>query len=462
VASRESPGAAEGEEIPAEWQRAFRWVEDLLGGRIVRRERQARWRPAWLLDLERDGRSLPLYFRGDRGRTDHGVYPLEHELRVLRVLEAQGIPVPHVYGLCPDPRGILLERCPGRANLATAESPAEREAVLDHYIELLARMHRIDPAAFEAVGLARPRTPEALGLGDFDAWERSYRRTKRRPEPLIEFVIRWLRRNAPRDRERVTFLTVDSGQFLFEGGRVTAVLDLELACLGDPLADLAGLRCRDLSEPLGDLPRALRRYAELTGEEIDCRAVDYHTARFGICTPMVVAHLVADPPPDLDLAQYLSWYLVYSRAPLEAIAHGMALALEPIALPEPEPTRHAPAHGALEALLSGAAPCGGFEAWRAGAALRLAQYLRRADRLGPALDALDRDEAARLLRRRPPSAEETDARLEELVLEAGPERDADLVRYFHRRVQRQEALLGPALRELEGALLQPIDGPVRG
>lgn len=442
--------------LPAEWQRAFAWIERELGGRIARFERQARWRPAWFLDLERDGATLPLYFRGDRGRTDHGVYPLEHEMRVLEVLEAHGIPVPHVHGLCPEPRGIVMERRPGRANLASAANEAERRAVFDEYMEILARMHSIDPAAFEAVGLVRPRTPEELGLMDFDAWVRSYRGVKRRPEPLIEFAIRWVRRNIPPGRSHATFLAVDSGQFLFEDGRVTAVLDLEIACLGDPAADFAGLRCRDMTEPLGDLPRAIRRYGELVGEPVDLDVVDYHTVRFGICTPMAVARLVADPPPGADLVQYLGWYLVFARAPMEVIARRLGVALAPVDVPAPEPTRHSPAHTALLSLLDGEARPGDYEAYRLDAARRVAGYLQRADLLGPALEAQDLDEVAAILGRRPASWAAADAALEALVLEAGPERDAELVHYFHRRMLRQEAILKPVMRELEHSALQPI------
>src|SRR5512134_4012716 len=96
-------------------------VEELVGGRIVGALKQERWRPAWFLELEKpDGERVGVYFRGDRGVEQHGVYPLEHEYEVLRVLEAHGIPVPHVYGFCAAPRGIVMERAPGRANLATA------------------------------------------------------------------------------------------------------------------------------------------------------------------------------------------------------------------------------------------------------------------------------------------------------------------------------------------------------
>jgi aminoglycoside phosphotransferase (APT) family kinase protein len=444
-------------ELAPEWQRAFAWIERELGGKVVRAERQPRWRPAWFLDVEREGQRLPLYFRGDRGAMDHGVYPLEHEMRILQVLEAHGIPVPHVYGFCPDPRGIVMQRVPGRPNLATAETDAERRTVLDHYIDLLARMHRIDVSAFEAIGLQRPTTPEQLGLGDFDSWERAYRRFKRRPDPMIEFAIGWLRRNVPRDRSRVAFLTCDAGQFLFDRGRVTCVLDLELAYLGDPAADFAGMRCRHLSEPLGDLARARRRYEELTGEPLDPRAIDYHTVRFGMCTPMSVAHVIAAPPPDVDLVQYLGWYAVYARIPLEVLAQLVGASLEPPERPALAPTRQSVDHAALVEMVRAIEPGEPFEVYRRDVALRVARYLERAEALGPALWAQDLEEMSALLGYRPSSWEQGDADLERLVASCGAERDVELVRYFWRRVLRLEWLLEPELREMVGARVAPIE-----
>jgi len=466
--------------VSAEWQRAFAWIERELGGKIARFARQPRWRPAWYLDVERDGQTIPLYFRGDRGQLDFGVYSLEHEMRILEVLEAHDIPVPHVYGFCPDPRGIVMQRCPGRTPLTAAEDEAERRTVLDDYIGILTRMHRIDPAEFEAVGLVRPRTPEEFGLMDFDAWEKAYRKLKRRPEPLIEFVIRWVHRNVPQGRRRTALLHVDSGQFLFDQGRVSVVHDFELACLGDPAADLAGLRCRDLSYPLGDLARAIRCYGELVGEEVDLEAVDYHFVRFGICTPMSVAHLVADPPAEINMAVYLGWYLVYARAPIEVIARRLGVALEPIEIPAERPTRHTPAFRALLSLLESGVrkpgeadtSSGAFQGFgqsqgsdtHAGAqgsyhmdnAWRVAEYLRRAEVLGPAFEEQDLDEMAAIIGHRPANWAAGDAALEALVRDVGPERDAQLVRYFHRRLLRHEAILKPVMRELEHSVVQMI------
>ncbi|HRI72803.1 MAG TPA: hypothetical protein PK156_51555, partial [Polyangium sp.] len=36
------------------WQRAVAEVERMVGGRVVRAVRQARWRPAWDFDVERN------------------------------------------------------------------------------------------------------------------------------------------------------------------------------------------------------------------------------------------------------------------------------------------------------------------------------------------------------------------------------------------------------------------------
>jgi hypothetical protein len=428
-------------------------VEELVGGRVVGVEKQERWRPAWFLEVEKPGgERAGVYFRGDRGVEQHGVYPLEHEYEVLRVLEAHGIPVPHVYGFCGEPRGIVMERAAGRANLATAVDEAERRAVLDHYVEILAAMHRIPLSAFAHLELPLPATPEALGLGDLPRWEKSFRARKQAPEPLIEFVLRWLHENAPRHRTRAAFVAGDSGQFLFDAGRVTRVIDLELAYLGDPLADLAGMMSRDLSEPLGDLSRAFRRYGERMGEPVDLPTLLYHAVRFAMVTPLATAPLTQAPPPGLNYVQYLGWGLVYGRGALDAIAQREGIALEAPVLPEPEATRFTAAFAHAVALLRGPAA----KSYEADVSLRVAQHLAEVDRLGAQVEAQDLDEVSALLGRRVRSWSEADAALEAFVLAAPAARAPEILGLLYRRTLRQEALLRPALRELDGVSIQRI------
>jgi len=429
------------------WRRAFAWIETELGGRIVRAERQPRWRPAWDLDLERDGVLVPLYFRGQRGEAAPGDTALEHEMRVLQVLERHGIPVPHVHAFCPAPRGIVMDRSPGRANLASADDDRQREAVLDHYMELLSRMHRIDVSEFEAIGLARPVGARAIGLADHERWERSFRRNKRRPEPAIEYLARWVRTHVPAHRTEPSFLCCDAGQFLFEGDRVTAVLDLELARLGDPVADLAGMRGRDLSEPLGDLGRAFERYETLTGVRVDRRVLDFHTVRFGLVTPLAVAHWVAKPPPGLDLVQYLSWYVVWTRCDLEVIGDALGIPLDPPEVPHSET-------GFTRGDAGG--PDADFDAYAADAATRLEVVGARREELGAELDARELDDLSTLLGRGFPSRRAADEALEGEIERGGPGDEAALVAYLYRRMRREEVLLAPVLRELSGVRMQRI------
>lgn len=445
-------------DLEPHWQRAFAYVEKTLGGRIVRTELHPRWRPAYYLDVEVGSEIVPLYFRGDRGDLDHGVYPLDHEFRVLVALEKHGIPVPHVYGFCEDPRGIVMKRIEGRPDLSTADTPEEARAVLDEFVDILARMHQIDVDELGELGLKRPQSAEEMALGDFDRWVNTYRNHKVRPEPFIEFLIRWVRANVPQGRNQVSLLQGDAGQFLFDKGRVTTMIDLELAYFGDPAADLAGLFARDLSEPMPSLEPALARYAEQSGTPVDKRVVMYHGVKFGLYTPLSVAHLIAEPTADLEFIQYLAWYWVYGRAPLEWLAQLEGVELEPWEAPTEAPSRHHAGHDFLGKALAALPAKDAMAQYQRGVVERAAVYLERADRWGPELEAQDLDEAAAILGQRPADWRACDAALEQLVTQEPPEpaRDAALVRLFQRRCLRNEWLMQPVLQELTNVSYQPL------
>ncbi len=451
------------EDLTPDWRRAFSWVEKELGGRVSNLRKQGRWRPAYFFDLEREnGERLELYFRGDRGHAEGERVEsvLDHEANIYRVQEANGLPVPHVYGVCPDPKGIVMDRLPGDFNLEKVEDTRVKAKILDHYIELLVQMHAIDAAEFEAYGLERREGERVLALGDFDQWVEQYRKAKRRPEPMLEFAVQWIYRNIPSGRTEVTFVQADSGQFLYEGDRVTALLDMETGYLGDPLADLGGLLCRDLGEPLGELAPALRRYAEISGRDVDFDVVRFHGLRFNLCTPLVMAHFVAGAQPEVDHAMYQAWSIVWARAALAGIADLMRLEL-----PEIEPYEVPESHrgAAYESLVHQLGELKAAEEGDAGRLydldrpLRLALALQRADALGPVFDQIEREEIGALVGHSVEDLIEADAELEKLVLDSGPERDAEFLRYFYRRTLRDHELHRPALFEYVDRTLQPID-----
>jgi hypothetical protein len=308
----------------------------------------------------------------------------------------------------------------------------------------LARIHRIGTSPFEAAGLSM--ADGNLIMADFDRWEATYREKKARPEPFLEFAIRWLRRDPPVRHAEPTLVVGDSGQFLFEGNRVSAVIDLELAFLGDPLHDLACMRLRDLAEPLGPLAPAFAHYESEMGTPIDRAALDFHTVRFAVCTPMSVSHVLAQPPGDIDFVRYLVWYVQFSRVALEIMAGLGGITLEAPPVGEAGTTRFADGFGLLDMALADIAPDDPQQQFRLDVAQRLSVFLHRVNEIGPQIESDDLDDAAALLGTRPASWRDCDAELEAFVARADDSRDAELIRYFHRRMSRWQRLVEVGMR----------------
>jgi hypothetical protein len=70
------------------------------------------------------------------------------------------------------------------------------------------------------------------------------------------------------------------------------------------------------------------------------------------------------------------------------------------------------------------------------------------DEIGAELDARNLEDAGQLLGKRFTNWKECDEALEIFVHHALPSRDAELVSFFHRRVERQNAILGLVEHEL--------------
>src|SRR5215469_16613797 len=98
------------------------FIEDRLNGKVISMERQARWRPAWFVEVDTADGRRSIYARGKRDQAELLFFPLAHEAEVLRVLHEAGIPSPRIYGRCEEPEAIIMDRMPGRPDLSTADS----------------------------------------------------------------------------------------------------------------------------------------------------------------------------------------------------------------------------------------------------------------------------------------------------------------------------------------------------
>jgi aminoglycoside phosphotransferase (APT) family kinase protein len=416
-------------------RRLVAWIQQYVGGTVVSIVREGRWRPSWVAEVERAGSSRALHIRGDRG---HGYsYPIAHEAAILGVLESNGIPVPHVHGICDEPVAMIMDHVRGTGQLTGIDDPVQQRSIIDQYVEILVAVHAIDVEQFESVGVRNPTDPVELQL----SFHRDRRRVfhqelKSRPEPFVEFVEGWLDRHVPTHRSARSFVTFDAGQFLVHEGRVAALYDFEISHINDPLADLGGLRVRNTFEPLGDFGYLLGKYQELTGAELDLDVINFHSVVLALAANQAIARLITQPVP--DAINWRVWEVSGSRICVSAIADVMGLELEDVELPSGD---LATGSVAMRAMASAVDAIETSDSYQHGLASNLARHIARVERFGPELDAANLDDAAELLGRRPSSMSDPDRQLEHFVREAGPEWDERLLALFHRRTERLKHLL---------------------
>lgn len=424
--------------------RISEWLTENLGGTLLRIARQGRWRPVWFADLERDGERLELCIRGDR--TDmQPVFPLDHEMRFQALLHEHGIPVPKVHGWIDEPAAIVMERVGGAPDFERS-SEAERRAAVDDYLQILARLHALDLRPFIEAGILRAERPALSGTFGMARYERNYRAAKKYPDPFLEFCLGWLHRNPPDSRGREAPIVWDSGQFHHRDGRIVALLDLELAHLGDPMMDLAGWRLRDTVIGYGKFTELYARYEELSGRPVDLAAIQRHHFAFALANQLAFSTALREPAPESDLMINLRWCGETNLFATEALAEILDIELPGVELPAPRPSRAAPAHRLLVEGLRSLDTEDEFVRYRLRTLFRIARHAARVDEIGAAVDAADLDDLHRLLGHRPASWHEGEAELERFVLAdaATGRHDETLVKLFHERNLRAQMLLGPA------------------
>jgi aminoglycoside phosphotransferase (APT) family kinase protein len=159
-----------------------------------------------------------------------------HEVRLMRALRTQGLPVAPVRWYERDPAVIgapffAMDRIAGRGE--NPELGSIRE-----YIRLMQCQHDLDwqRAGLDFLGVAS--SPRAATLAQIARWERLYLESRFLPVPLLDEAAAWLRRRAPTP-ERIVVVHGDPGpgNYMYEGDRINAITDWEFAHLGDPNED---------------------------------------------------------------------------------------------------------------------------------------------------------------------------------------------------------------------------------
>ena len=172
------------------------------------------------------------------------------EYAAFKAFWGQGVPVPEPLFLEEDaapldrPFFIMEEIQDSQCAIPFSPDPygEHAEKIGKDFWEILGAIASGDP---QSLGLTkamdRPQ-PEECWRRELDYWEGVINEDETEPQPIARAAIRKLRRNPPPPPQKITPIHGDyrTGNFLFNNkGDITAILDWEMAHLGDPLEDVA-------------------------------------------------------------------------------------------------------------------------------------------------------------------------------------------------------------------------------
>ncbi len=232
----------------------------------------------WSLDAVRDAGVEPLILRRSAVGRGPGVLSLLEEAQVLAAVHDCGVPVPQVrYVLAPDDalgEGFLMQRIAG----ATLPGKILRDPALATVRPQLAGQLGTIAAAIHAVDLSRlPQLPLLDAQRQLQHLHTQYQ-AQETPRPVFELAFRWLREHLPPAVSRaLVHGDYRHGNLIVGPQGVRAVLDWELAHVGDPVADLAWMcippwRFGELDRPVGGFglrEDLLGAYERASGVSID-------------------------------------------------------------------------------------------------------------------------------------------------------------------------------------------------
>jgi aminoglycoside phosphotransferase (APT) family kinase protein len=218
-------------------------------------------------------------------------HDMGREHRVMSALAGTPVPVPRTYALCEDTDVLgapfyLMEKVDGTVYRDPAQTralgPERARAISLDLISVLARLHAIDPAEAGLTGFGRPEGYLQRQVG---RWGKQLAASRSREIEGAEELASTLAASIPATQRHA----IVHGDYKLDnvivgpgttGDAVAAVVDWEMATLGDPLSDLGLLRLYwDGFEEMVDRPvrpefgfpsgaELLRHYERLSGLDL--------------------------------------------------------------------------------------------------------------------------------------------------------------------------------------------------
>jgi aminoglycoside phosphotransferase (APT) family kinase protein len=259
-----------------------------------------------------DGQSVWALRRPPLAHVLPTAHDMGREFRVISALAATSVPVPPAVVLCDDVDvlgapfylmrfvdGVVLDRRQALAQLEPGDAARACELVMDTLVDL----HDIDPAA---VGLADFGRPDGYLARQVKRWHQQWQASQTRPLESLGRTVEQLTDSMPeQSAPAIVHGDYRLTNVMFAPGleRIAAVVDWEMATLGDPLADVGLLVVyQDLAQQ-GDtiMPRMLPERGFLTAAQM-------------------VQRYARRSPRDLSR---LSWYVGLGYFKLAVVAEGI-------------------------------------------------------------------------------------------------------------------------------------------
>ncbi|OBI99540.1 phosphotransferase [Mycobacterium alsense] len=453
-----------GREIAPDLQQ---WIAAVTGARAVdvRQVAGGASREAWFVDAHADGEVRELFLRYDRRAPDpySAFHPLQVEAQIMAELHRHGVTVPAVVAVHPEQQAVLLERVGGATWFRLIADPDEQVRTAQDFIAKLAYLHRLDPHDFAIPALGPVRAVREHVHDEIAAIRRRLNK-HRRPAPLLLYCADWLERNVPDYDGPAVLVQGDTGpgNFMYDAGRVTAIVDWELAHYGDPMDDIAWLSLRTVQDTFTDFASRLAEYEKLSGHRIDESRVWYYRlfaeTRLASMNPSGIDARAALPADSPDAGNRLIYGMLHRRLLVEALAHVIGLPDVSVEMPGAEQSSpYQAVYDATASVLKAAAERSGdalAQRYVKGAA-RLVKYLAEVDRIGAVIDRQEIAELAALLGSTPASVEAGRSALAERA-GRGELDDRAYVTQLWRGIKRDDYLMRAASGALRNRTWPPL------
>lgn len=441
-------------------QRLRPWIARTAGAEVRIAERLPTVRPAWKIWLTGAESKAPSHVLRCGRPPEFGLsefYSLEREAAIVRALHDAGMPAPALFGATNDSEALLLEFLPGTSDFSVLQRDEKhRQRVVEHFMRLLAQIHNLSPARLGLEGaLQGPRNPQDHAIFELDIWESLYRKSATVIDPLLAFSLRWLRARAPESSVSV-LVQGDTGpnQCLFNEDGITAVLDWELAHLGDPMEDLGWMAARSHFCNYGDLKQLFGYYAEHAGWPLEPDKIHYYRVMALVKCAIATGLARASMGPQDDLASILSWDVVNRLSLTWSLLQAMGKPAAEKLLPQLSADESAYAdlpdgrlYDVLSDLFREQASVEGnlFQKMRLDGLAAIVRYLAAGAADGAAMATARRAEWAALEARLRGGAGACGDDVIALLESADAAHDVDVANYFHQQELRAMALVEKSL-----------------